>query len=195
MAEIHEQTAAEVRAEAERAYQQRAQAQERPLLGSYQPEPSAAGLEEADYGVVDYFGSPIRVVLDPLSLELTLEEFMDIAATMEDDDLRAVGTVRTFLRTMIHPDDFPKFWRLVREHRQDIFQQMAFGKWLVTQVSGGHPIERPSDSSDGRPSTQANSEGDVSQRVQALLEQSGRPDLASMVLVRREFAEAHAQPE
>lgn len=191
MQETHEQTPAEARAAAEQAYQQQRQQPSQPLLGSYMPEPSTHGLEEADYGVVDYFGHPIRVVLDPLSLELTLEEFMDVASTMEEDDMRAVGTVRTFLRTMIHPDDFAKFWRLVRENRQDIFQQMSFGKWLVVQVSGGHPTAQPSDSSGGRPSTQENSEDDVSQRVQRRLEQSGRPDLAAMVLVRREYAEAH----
>jgi hypothetical protein len=78
---------------------------------------------------------------------------------------------------------------MVKAHRQDVIKQMEFGKWLVEEITG-HPTERPSGSASGRPPTRQNSEGDVSQRVQQRLETAGRPDLALVVLHRREAVAA-----
>jgi hypothetical protein len=164
-----------------------------PRLGSYGGSPvqdAGAAPEEITYTVVDYFGEPVRVMDDPLSLTLTLEEFMDVAATLEGDtDVRAIGHVRGFLRAMIAPEDWPKFWRLVRQHRQGVEEQMGFGKWLIEEITG-HPTALQSASSDGLQGTDGNSEGDASSRVQARLEQQGRPDLAAVVVLRREQHEA-----
>lgn len=140
-----------------------------------------------EYVVVDYFGNDIRVIGDPLSMELTLEEFLDTAAQLEGtEDLRAVGAVRGFLRALIAPDDFAQFWRLVKTHRQGVEAQMAFGKWLVESLAN-HPTDGPSVSSTGRPVTQLRSEDDASSRAKARLEADGRPDLAEAVLLRQEF--------
>jgi hypothetical protein len=125
-------------------------------------------------------------VLDPLSLELSFEEFMDMAASIEGvEDTRAFGAVRAFVRTILHPEDFNTWWRLVRTHRQDITAQMEFAKWVLEQVTG-HPTERLSGSVDGQPPTGPNSTGDVSLRVQHRLEDQGRADLALVVLAKRE---------
>lgn len=160
-----------------------------PRLGSYGGSPvqdTGAAPDEVTYTVVDYFGEPIRVMDDPLSLTLTLEEFMDVAATLEgEDDVRAIGHVRGFLRAMVAPADWVKFWRLVRQNRQGIEEQMGFGKWLIEEMTG-HPTGLQSASSDGLQGTDENSEGDVSSRAQHRLEQQGRPDLAAVVVLRRE---------
>lgn len=164
-----------------------AQAPALPSLGSFDgeghaPEPA----DEAEYGTIAYFGEDIRVALDPLSLELSFEEFMDLASGLEGaEDPRAFGVVRTFLRAIVHPDDFSKFWRLVKANRQDTMKQVEFGKYVVEQVSG-HPTEQRSDSARGPLRTPPNSGDDVSSRVQARLEGEGRPDLALVVLHRRE---------
>lgn len=145
---------------------------------------------EVDYGVVTYYDKEIRVVWDPLSLELTFEEFIDEAAALEGtEDPRAVGAVRRFLRRMIHPDDFTLFWSLVRLHRQDIRRQMEFGKWLMGEVAG-YPTEPQSGSPAGLWDREANSGADVSLRAQARLEAEGRPDLALVVVARREHVAA-----
>jgi hypothetical protein len=161
-------------------------------LGSFGDGGPQPAEQEATYGVVTYFGKPLRVVTDPLSLELTLEEFLDFASTLDGtEDPRAVGAVRAFLRCIIHPDDFQSYWRLVRERRQDIEKQMAFGKYVIELVTG-RPTGLPSDSSDGRQTTTANSEDDLSLRVQRRLEEAGRPDLAEVVLKKREYDHANA---
>jgi hypothetical protein len=148
--------------------------------------------QEVTYGVVTYFGRPLRVVTDPLSLELTLEEFLDFASMLDgEEDPRAVGAVRAFMRCIIHPDDFTGYWNLVRQHRQDVTKQMAFGKYVIELVTG-RPTGLPSDSSGGRQTTTANSEDDLSLRVQRRLEASGRPDLAEVVLKKREYDQQHA---
>jgi hypothetical protein len=146
---------------------------------------AGAPIVEESYVLVGYFGTDIRVVTDPLHLEQTMEEFLDLAATMDDEDVRAIGTVRAFLRALVHPDDFAKFWRLVKSNRQDIDAQMGFGKWLVEQMTG-HPFAEASVSSPAAASTEPKSAEDVSLRVQRRYEEQGRPDLAIAVLDRRE---------
>jgi hypothetical protein len=162
-----------------------------PRLGKWDAEGGAeAPPADAEYVVVDYFGTEIRVVNDPLSLELTFEEFIDEAEALEGvADPRAVGSVRRFLRRMIHEADFVTFWGLVRKHRQDITKQMEFAKWLLETVAG-YPTQPQSDSPAGQsPAVVANSAADVSWRAQQALEAQGRPDLALAVVRRREHVE------
>lgn len=167
----------------------------RRLAGWGQPPPGSAVVvpEEPELVVVPYFGHDIRVLADPLSLTLVMEEFLDMAAQLEGtEDLRAVGAIRTFLRSMIAPQDFNEFWRLVKTNRQGLEEQMAFGKWLVESLTG-HPTDEPSVSSPGPSTTQPRSVGDASSRAKARLEESGRPDLAEAVLLRRDYQAAKAQ--
>lgn len=146
---------------------------------------------ELEYVTVDYFNTRISVLADPLSMELIMEEFLDLAAQIDEtDEVRAIGAVRTFLRAMIKPSDFGKFWAAVKANRQDVIKQMEFGRYLIEAVTG-HPTERQSGSSPGLPQTPPSSEDALSLRVQEHFEGVGRPDLAEAVLLRREFT--HAQ--
>lgn len=170
-----------------------AEQEQKPRIGTW----NAAGGDtpagdEPEYGVVGYYGTDIRVVLDPISLELAFEEFMDVASGLEGvDDPRSFAVVRQFLRLMIHPDDFNTFWRLVRTNRQDTTRQMEFGKWLMEELSG-HPIVQQSGSAPGLLGTLPNSGDDASSRVQERLEAQGRPDLALVVVNHREAQEARS---
>jgi len=160
-----------------------------PQLGSFGTAPTSVVVTQPRYGSVDYFGVPIRVVADSELLEIDLEEFMAAATQMDAQDMQALGAVHHFLRRMVHPDDFRKFWDAVRQNRQGIEQQMEFARYLV-EAATGHPTDGPSDSSAGPSATAPSSEDDLSSRAQRNLEGSGRPDLAVAVIQRREFLSA-----
>ena len=141
------------------------------------------------YAVVPYFGTDIRVLDDGEVLLIDLEEFLSVASTIEQEDAAALGLVHQFLRRFIHPDDFRKFWELVRKNRQNLDQQMSFAKWVVEEMSG-HPTPLLSDSSDGQQRTAPSSVGDSSSRVVERLAEQGRPDLALAVVHAQEHRQA-----
>lgn len=156
----------------------------RRLAGFGSPVPEDE-IESTTYAVVDYFGTDIRVMDDGDLLLIDLEEFLAAATTIASDDASALGLIHTFLKRMIHPEDFPKFWGLVRRHRQGMEQQMAFAKYVMEEMTG-HPTPLPSDSSAGRQQTEASSVGDLSSRAQQRLEAAGRPDLGLVVALADE---------
>lgn len=137
------------------------------------------------YALVPYFGVDIRVMDDGDMLLIDLEEFLSAATSIASDDVAALGLIHSFLKRIIHPDDFRKFWDLVRRHRQGLEAQMAFAKYIVEEMTG-HPTPLPSDSSGGRQRTEPSSVGDLSSRVQQRLEDSGRPDLGMVVAMAQE---------
>jgi hypothetical protein len=137
------------------------------------------------WAVVPYFGVDIRVLDDGDVLLIDLEAFISEASNISQDDMAALGLIHSFLKRMIHPDDFRKFWDLVRLHRQDMDAQMSFAKFIIEEMSG-HPTPLLSGSSAGQQGTEHSSVGDLSSRAQARLEEQGRPDLASVVLYARE---------
>ena len=145
----------------------------------------AGEVSEIDYVSVTYFGTPLRVLGSSDDLEIALQEFMEVAVALDEEDPSSVVAVRTLIRAILHPDDFDSYWATVKRHRQGIQKQMAFAKAVMESVTG-NPIDALSDSSGGQPTTPANSEDDVSYRAQRRLEESGRPDLAYAVLLRRE---------
>lgn len=140
---------------------------------------------DTTYAVVPYFGVDIRVMDDGDLLLIDLEEFLAAATTISSDDASALGLIHTFLQRIIHPDDFRKFWGLVRKHRQNMEQQMAFAKYVMEEMTG-HPTPLPSASSDGRSATEPSSGGDLSSRAQQRLEDAGRPDLGLVVALAHE---------
>jgi hypothetical protein len=82
-----------------------------PKIGSWDADTGGhPAPEDVEYGEVTYFGEKLRVALDPLSLELSFEEFMDLASQLDGpEDPRSFGAIRQFLRAVIHEDDFNRF--------------------------------------------------------------------------------------
>lgn len=158
-------------------------------LGSFGQVPETKPDTPVEWGKVTYFGKELRVLTDRALLEIDLEAFLDAAIQIdvESDQAQAIGAIRGLFRTLIHPQDFKAFWALVREHRQGIVEQVAFGKYLI-EAMAGNPTDEPSGSSDGRTPTQERSEADLSLRAQRRLEESGRPDLAAAVVMARSRA-------
>jgi hypothetical protein len=138
------------------------------------------------YMVMPYFGQDVRVTADQNLAEIELVEFLDKATTLDEEDPRAMALIRAFLRTLVHEDDWERFWGLVRQYRQGADDQMKFARHVV-ETATGHPFDVPSDSSGGPSPTEQSSGVDYSlqERVQHRLEGEGRPDLAMAALQAR----------
>jgi len=136
---------------------------------------------EADFG---YFGSVVRV--HPDLSDLTLIEFMEVAVAIDTMPTSgAMGAVSTMLRSLVHPEDFAEFWSTAKANRQRVEDLTALAEALIESVTD-RPTERPSDSSDGPPSTDENSPAVSFSPVVRDLERRGRPDLALMVVQAQE---------
>ncbi len=97
-----------------------------------------------------YFGETFRV--NPNVSEVDIIDFMDDASRVSADDPASITIVKTFGRSMLHPEDFDRFWDTVRAKRQDSDAVMAV-LWRVMDGVTARPTTPPSDSSDGRPAT------------------------------------------
>jgi hypothetical protein len=132
----------------------------------------------------DYFGEELRVSPDLTDADLL--DFLEMQADLKADDPKAGPIVKSFLRTVVHADDFDRFWALAKQHRQSVEERSETAFKLIEAAVNGTPTERSSDSSGGPQKTDASSTDDSSLRVQRRLEEAGRPDLAVAVLQRRE---------
>lgn len=132
-----------------------------------------------------YFGHTIRVHPD-FSDVVFLESFAESAAAV---DVGQVEAVNTMMRTLIHPEDFEQFWKLVRANRQQTEDLATLAMDIMESITD-RPTERPSDSSDGPRSTDENSPVVSSSPVVRRLESQGRPDLALMVVQTQEHLSA-----
>jgi hypothetical protein len=124
-----------------------------------------------------WFGSTMRVGEDAGDLQFI--EFMEHAMTLDaNDQVEGMRAVTSFLRSLVHADDWDEFWLLAKRNRQDFTDLMNVAKAIV-QANAGFPTGRPSDSSSGRPSTNKKSKGASSSRraARALQLLDGRPDL------------------
>lgn len=137
----------------------------------------------------EYFGHEIRV--NPDFSELDLLDFVEAGTTIDDQSPEALTMLKTFFRTLIHPDDFDLFWSVAKKNRQG-FQALAEVSQGVIAGLSGLPTQSPPASSDGRPTTVGTStvvefspEGN-----RALSQLAGRPDLQLHVVRREEARQA-----
>lgn len=125
-----------------------------------------------------WYGESIRV--DPGASELDLIEFMATAGDVDEADvLRLIPPMQTFLKALVHDEDWPRFWRLSRANHADAAEDMLPLCWAIVQGVTGRPTVRPSDSTErpsGRPGP---STPDSSSPVDRALVgmPAGRPDL------------------
>lgn len=131
-----------------------------------------------------YFGTELRT--NPGLTDADLLDFMAENADLEDDNPAAAGILKSFMREVIHPDDFDTFWSLARQHRQTTAERVKVMYTLIEAAVPGTPTGQSSDSSAGLQTTDSSSTDDSSLRAQHRLEDKGRADLAVAVLQRRE---------
>jgi hypothetical protein len=131
----------------------------------------------------EYFGEELRVSPDLTDADLL--DFLEMQADLKADDPKAGPVVKDFLRTVLHVDDFDRFWALGKQHRQSVDERSETAFKLI-EAAVKTPTVRSSDSSAGPQRTDENSTDASSFRVQHRLEEKGRADLAVAVLQRRE---------
>lgn len=128
-----------------------------------------------------YFDVEIRA--HPTLSDLAMHDFMERAAHIDNADPAAWTLVKDFIRELVHPEDFDKFWFLARQNRQNTDDLMALAKGLYSAVVG-RPTTRPSASPRGRSRTKRKSPAGSSSPVIARL--AGRGDLQLAVVQAQE---------
>lgn len=132
------------------------------------------GRENAPADVTfEWFGSEIRCDADISSTALV--DFMEKAATIDQNSPEAISFTKDFLRACIHADDFDTYWSLALKNRQEIEDHMRVAK-AVIEAATDRPTMQPSESAGGPPMNKEES-------MASLLEQAlpGRPDLQAGV--------------
>jgi hypothetical protein len=129
-----------------------------------------------------YFGTDIRINAS-VSPDLALTDFVDDASSVNEDDPRALLSIKRFMQDLVHEDDFDTFWALARRNGQTVEDLAAVAKALLVAVSK-RPTRRPSGSSGGPRRTRTKSAAGSSSTVLDRLE--GRPDLQLAVVTAQE---------
>lgn len=157
-----------------------------------------------------YFGETFRV--HPTASDLDLVEFMvdagEIEVDAEDETERKLAEVKgmhalgRYLKRLVHPDEFQRFWNLSKEHGQGLTDILITAQSIMSAVAD-FPTGLPAASSGGQPNTPPKSSPVSS--LEARRERSseaalahfgakGRPDLQLMVetarTARQEMADA-----
>jgi hypothetical protein len=130
-----------------------------------------------------YFGEELHVSPDLTDADLL--DFLELQADLKADDPAAGPIVKSFLRAVVHVDDFDRFWALAKQHRQTV-DERAEAAFKVIEAVSGTPTVQSSDSSAGLQSTDSSSTDGSSLRAQRRLEEKGRADLAVAVKQRRD---------
>lgn len=127
-----------------------------------------------------WHGVEIRV--NPEYSDLTFIEFLDQASRIDaGDDTASMRATLEFLRNQIHPEDWARFMELNRANHQQFRDLFKLAGNIVAAVAR-FPTGRPSDSSDGPPSTgQKSRAGSSSAVARAMADSKGRPDLKMVI--------------
>jgi len=141
----------------------------------------------------EYFGVVVRV--NPDLTDLNQIEFLENASSIDESNAtRGMLAIGTYLRDLVHPDDWDVFWRASKANRQQLDDLMQTAHAIVEAVSG-FPTGRLSGSSAGQSTTKPRSGAGTSSarragRRQAAIEADtraalsmveGRPDLKVVV--------------
>lgn len=136
---------------------------------------------QAEPNEFGWFTTTIRT--NPGITDLVLADFMETATAIDMDNAEqaaaSLGLIKQFLRDMIHPDDFDRFWFTAKQHGQGIEDLLGVAKAIIAEASS-RPTMLPSVSTDGQPRTPENS----ASALELIAEQAfpGRPDLQSTLL-------------
>lgn len=117
----------------------------------------------------DWFGTTIRC--HPDLSDTAIVDFMGQAVDIDDNSPTAFQLVRDCLAQLIHPDDFDTYWRLGREHRQQIVDHMKVCWAVIEEV--GKDAGGQQDASAPGPKTKT--DGSLADSLQQAF--PGRPDL------------------
>jgi hypothetical protein len=140
-----------------------------------------------------WFGATIRV--SPDAGDLSLIGFLEQAARINAQDATgAMVVVKAFLQGQVDERDWDLLMLKAKENHQQYEDLLRLSKNIVTAVTA-FPTGRPSESSDGPPSTDPRSKGgSFSPAAVAVMEElKGRPWL-KMAVWQAELARAAERP-
>lgn len=139
---------------------------------------------DVDFG---WFGARIRAHPYPSDLGIaTMLRRTAAEEGAEPDGTAETRAVEEFMRGMIHPDDFERFWQLAQERGLQM-QDFAPVSQKILAAASERPTRQPSDSSSGQTSTAPRSAAGLSsEAIQSEYESQGRSDLAQVVQMVRQ---------
>ncbi len=137
--------------------------------------------KEALEASFDYFDETIRV--NPSISEVALMDLTEEGMEIKEDDPRALVIIKDYIRSVVHPEDFDKFWAVSRRERQGIQDLMEIAQSLIEAVAE-RPTGQPQTSSGGRRRTRRKSKHRSSHPAFRVLD--GRPDLQESVAMALE---------
>jgi hypothetical protein len=138
---------------------------------------------------VEFHGETYRIA-DQIGL-MPLMRFAKVAQDGVDaSDMDGLVAMYDLMEQCLVDEDWARFTVAATKHRADGEELMGVVRQAI-EAMAERPTQRPSDSSDGQPSTSGSSTGDSSSLVVRRLERQGRPDLA--LLVRRTEADRVAR--
>jgi hypothetical protein len=146
----------------------------------------------AELNAIDFFDQPFR--LNPSAeYEWEMMEFASAAQGGADSDLLSgAAAVHTFLKAVIHADDWARFRATAKANHATVKDDLMPVVVKAFTQTTGRPTGRPSASSGGPKRTKKKSGGGSSSRVVRRLEKRGRPDLALMVTMAEEASAVSA---
>jgi hypothetical protein len=143
-----------------------------------------------------FFGETIRA--HPQAGSASLAEFMANAGEISVDDVaRGAKFILDFLRQVIHPEDFDRFWALAKEKRQDPMKDLMPIAEAIIEAITDFPTEPPVASASGPgsavpKSVVASFSQDKAATDYALRKFRGRPDLQELVVRQEEAKQARS---
>jgi len=138
-----------------------------------------------------WFGVPVKVA-PTAGNPLLLARFAERAAAVDAlDDVNSMLIIMDFLKGLIDESDWDVFMDTAAKHNQQVTDLMEVAKRLVVAVAR-FPIGPPSDSSNGRPSTNPRSrDGYYSAVATAMAASKGRPDIKMIIWQAHQARTAH----
>lgn len=144
----------------------------------------AFGVErDLEENTFDWFGQEMRV--NDMAGEQSYIDFLETVGDLDERDSRAAVAVKTFMREVVHADDFDDFWRIGREKRQTTGDLFTIAQKIIEAVTG-NPTEQSSDSLAGLSATGPRSTAASYSQIRHELEGGGRPDLSLIYLEAEE---------
>lgn len=140
--------------------------------------------EADDRETVDFCGEKFHVA-DRIGLMPLMRFAKTARAGVDHMDLEGLASMHDMLEQCIAEDEWVAFQDLAGKVRAGGDELFAVVKDVLGALTA-RPTSRPSDSSDGPPTTSTSSTADFSSRAKLRLETQGRPDLALMVLEAQE---------
>lgn len=119
--------------------------------------------EEAEPIIASFtwFGERFRV--NPDLTETVVVDLFEAAQRVKIDDPEQFSAAKDYVREHVHPEDFERFWRLVKAKRQNVEALMSLC-WGILEGVAERPTPPPSGSSGGRPDIRQSSERGASDR-------------------------------